>query len=68
MVEIEDRASDEVIDSEILKELPNVKVKNPAFDVTPAEYIDLIITEVGAFPPAMAFTILRDYLGLEMQI
>ncbi|WP_321431354.1 ribose 1,5-bisphosphate isomerase [uncultured Methanolobus sp.] len=68
MVEIEDRSSDEVIDADILKELPNVKVRNPAFDVTPAEYIDLIITEVGAFPPAMAFTILRDYLGLEMEI
>ncbi len=66
MVEIEDRASEEVIDPEILSELPNVKVKNPAFDVTPAEYIDLIITEVGAFPPAMAYTVIKDYLGLEM--
>ncbi|WP_342303811.1 ribose 1,5-bisphosphate isomerase [Methanolobus sp. ZRKC5] len=66
MVEIEDRSSDEVIDAEILSELPNVKVKNPAFDVTPAEYIDLIITEVGAFPPAMAFTVIKDYLGLEI--
>jgi ribose 1,5-bisphosphate isomerase len=68
MVEIEDRSSDEVIDADILKDLPNVKVRNPAFDVTPAEYIDLIITEVGAFPPAMAFTILRDYLGLEIEV
>lgn len=66
MVEIEDRSSDEVIDSEILSELPNVKVSNPAFDVTPAEYIDLIITEVGAFPPSMAFTVIKDYLGLEL--
>jgi len=66
MVEIEDRGSEEVIDSEILSELPNVKVKNPAFDVTPAEYIDLIITEVGAFPPAMAYTVIKDYLGLEL--
>ncbi|WP_406660398.1 ribose 1,5-bisphosphate isomerase [Methanolobus sp. ZRKC3] len=64
MVEIEDRSSDEVIDAEILAGLPNVKVKNPSFDVTPAEYIDLIITEVGAIPPVMAFTIIRDYLGL----
>lgn len=66
MVEIEDRASEEVIDPEILNELANVRVKNPAFDVTPAEYIDLIITEAGAFPPAMAYTIIKDYLGLEM--
>ncbi|MBN2111240.1 MAG: ribose 1,5-bisphosphate isomerase [Methanosarcinaceae archaeon] len=68
MVEIEDRASEEVIDPGILKELPNVKVKNPAFDVTPAEYIDLIITEAGAFPPAMAYTIIKDYLGLELAV
>ena len=68
MVEIEDRSSDEVIDAEILRELPNVKVKNPAFDVTPAEYIDLIITEVGAFPPSMAFTVIKDYLGLELTV
>ncbi len=66
MVEIEDRAVDEVIDSQLLKEMPNVKVSNPAFDVTPAEYIDLIITEVGAFPPSMAFMIIRDYLGIEL--
>jgi len=66
MVEIEDRAADEVIDSQLLKEMPNVKVSNPAFDVTPAEYIDLIITEVGAFPPSMAFMIIRDYLGIEL--
>ncbi|AFV23857.1 translation initiation factor IF-2B subunit delta [Methanolobus psychrophilus R15] len=66
MVEIEDRSPDEVIDPELLKEMPNVKVRNPGFDVTPAEYIDLIITEVGAFPPAMAFTIIRDYLGIEL--
>jgi ribose 1,5-bisphosphate isomerase len=66
IVEIEDRSSDEVIDSAILKELPNVKVKNPAFDVTPPEYIDLIITDVGAFPPAMAYIVIKEYLGLDM--
>jgi ribose 1,5-bisphosphate isomerase len=68
MVEIEDRSIDEVIDPEFLSELPNVRVSNPAFDVTPAEYIDLIITEAGAFPPAMAFTVIKDYLGLELEI
>lgn len=68
MVEIEDRGSEEVIDPEILKDLPNVKVSNPAFDVTPAEYIDLIITEAGAFPPAMAYTVIKDYLGLELAV
>jgi len=41
-----------------------VRVRNPAFDVTPAEYIDLIITERGgAIPPELAYTVIRDYLG-----
>jgi len=32
--------------------LPDIKVCNPAFDVTPAEYISAIITECGlAYPP-----------------
>ncbi|WP_406670616.1 ribose 1,5-bisphosphate isomerase [Methanolobus sp. ZRKC4] len=66
IVEIEDRASEEVIDPEILTELPNVKVSNPAFDVTPAEYIDLMVTEAGAFPPAMAYMIIKEYLGIEI--
>jgi ribose 1,5-bisphosphate isomerase len=38
-------------------------VRNPAFDVTPAEYIDLIVTEAGAIPPQMAYVIIREYLG-----
>ena len=38
-------------------------VRNPAFDVTPAEYIDLIVTEAGAIPPQMAYIIIREYLG-----
>ncbi|MBP2030028.1 ribose 1,5-bisphosphate isomerase [Methanohalophilus levihalophilus] len=66
MIEIEDRSPDEVIDPEIMEKLPNVKVSNPAFDVTPAEYIDLIVTDAGAFPPAMAFVVIRDYLGLDL--
>jgi ribose 1,5-bisphosphate isomerase len=40
-----------------------VSVKNPAFDVTPREYIDLICTEVGAIPPEMAYVIIKDFLG-----
>ena len=43
--------------------LPFVRVKNPVFDVTPAEYIDMIITEACALPPHLAYTIMREYLG-----
>ncbi|MCQ1536260.1 ribose 1,5-bisphosphate isomerase [Methanosarcina sp. KYL-1] len=65
-IEIEERAAEEVIDLSILADLPYVKVKNPAFDFTPAEYIDMIITDVGIIPPAMAYTIIKEHLGWEL--
>lgn len=63
LIQIEERPPGEVLPDEIARTLPNVTVRNPVFDVTPAEYIDLIITEAGAIPPQMAYTIIRDYLG-----
>lgn len=63
LVEIEERDSGEVLSWEKLAELPNVSVRNPAFDVTPREYIDMICTEVGAIPPEMAYVIIREFLG-----
>ena len=62
-VEIEERDSSEVLGLEKLDELANVRVRNPAFDITPREYIDLICTEVGAIPPEMAYVIIKDFLG-----
>ncbi len=62
-IRIEERAGCEVLSDEIARTLPNVTIRNPAFDVTPAEYIDLIVTEKGAIPPQMAYVIIRDYLG-----
>ncbi|NJD78418.1 MAG: ribose 1,5-bisphosphate isomerase [Candidatus Methanoperedens sp.] len=63
LVEIEERDSAEVIGREMLDKFSNVSVKNPAFDVTPREYVDLICTEVGAIPPEMAYIIIKDFLG-----
>ncbi|VVB95351.1 Ribose 1,5-bisphosphate isomerase [uncultured archaeon] len=63
LVEIEERDSAEVIGREMLGKFSNVSVKNPAFDVTPREYVDLICTEVGAIPPEMAYIIIKDFLG-----
>ncbi len=63
LVEIEERDSAEVIGMEMLGKFSNVSVKNPAFDVTPREYVDLICTEVGAIPPEMAYIIIKDFLG-----
>lgn len=62
LVVIEERDEKEVLDGELLNH-PNIRVRNPAFDVTPRDYIDLIITEIGAIPPEMAYLIIRDHLG-----
>jgi len=62
LVVIEERDPSEVAPEDILR-LKNVRVRNPAFDVTPREYIDLIITEIGAIPPEMAYIIIRERLG-----
>ena len=63
LIQIEEREGSEVLADEISGALPYVTVRNPAFDVTPAEFIDLIITEAGVIPPQMAYIIIRDYLG-----
>lgn len=65
-IEIEERSIDEIIDKETLAGLPKLNVRNPAFDITPPEYIDLIITDVGAVPPGMAYTIIKEHLGWEV--
>jgi len=64
-VDIEERSSDEIIDSTILADLSNVQVRNPVFDFTPAKYIDLIVTDIGIIPPAMAYTVIKEHLGWE---
>ena len=47
MVEIEERET-----SEVATNLPpGVKIRNPVFDSTPAEYIDSIATEIGLISP-----------------
>ncbi len=62
LVVIEERDAKEVAGDDILS-LNNVFVRNPAFDATPRNYIDLIITEIGAIPPEMAYLIIRERLG-----
>ncbi len=67
LIEIEERDESEVLERSIAATLPHVKVRNPAFDVTPAAYIDQIVTEYGAIPPEMAYIIIRDYLGWKIE-
>ncbi len=62
LVVIEERDASEVAPPEILN-LNGVKVRNPAFDATPRDYIDVIITEIGAIPPEMAYLVIKERLG-----
>ncbi len=63
LVEIEERPPTEVVDNSFLEKHPRVRVLNPAFDVTPPEYIDAIITERGIIPPQAAFLVLKREYG-----
>ena len=63
LVKIEERDSSEVTPEKELKRMPNVTVQNPAFDVTPPEYIDLIITERGIISPQAAIMIIQEEFG-----
>ncbi len=65
-VEIEERDPAEVLSPEYQKKWPMLKVANPAFDITPHSYIDLICTEMGAIPPQMAYWVITEKLGWEI--
>lgn len=65
-IEIEERSPDEIVDPKVISDLPHVQVRNPAFDFTPAEYIDMIVTDIGIIPPAMAYTVIKEHLGWEL--
>jgi len=62
LIEIEERSSTYVLDDKDLEQ-SNLKVRNPAFDVTPPQDIDLIITERGVIPPQAAIMIVREQKG-----
>jgi ribose 1,5-bisphosphate isomerase len=59
-VEIEMRDPKEIAD------LPGINVLNPAFDITEAEYVDVIVTEAGVMPPQAAYSLLREKYGWEI--
>jgi translation initiation factor eIF-2B subunit delta len=47
------------------KELPALKLLNLVYDLTPNQFIVMVITEVGMVPPTSVPAILREYkLGL----
>ncbi|MDO8056440.1 MAG: ribose 1,5-bisphosphate isomerase [Candidatus Hermodarchaeota archaeon] len=63
LVEIEERDTEEVVSTDVLQQWKYVSVRNPAFDVTPPEFIDAIITEQGVIPPQGAIAVLYQAFG-----
>lgn len=63
LIEIEERDPASVLDDREMRQLPNLTVRNPAFDVTSPQDIDLIITERGVIPPQAAIMIVREQKG-----
>jgi ribose 1,5-bisphosphate isomerase len=60
IVKIEERDSSEVIEK---RKLPKVLIRNPSFDVTDADLIDIIVTECGVMPPQGAYYLLKEKFG-----
>lgn len=61
---IEERDPSEVVSREWLAKNPMVKVLNPAFDITPPAYVDMIVTELGVIPPESAALVLKEVFGI----
>ena len=64
LITIEERDYTEVVPEKWIKSKNNVKVRNPAFDVTPPDYIDLIITEVGVLSPSVYPFMIKERFGV----
>lgn len=62
MIPVEERSH-----SEIRPPMKGVKMWNPAFDFTPPEYIDVIVTEEGVISPYMAYEVLKDKFAWELK-
>jgi len=63
LVTIEERDPSEVMDPKLF---PKVKISNPVFDATPAEYVDAIVTEIGVIPPSAAYEIVVSNFGIDV--
>jgi len=60
LIEIEERDPYLVVPRSEVRGLRKLEVRNIAFDVTPPEHIDLIITEIGVVPPQGVIMILKE--------
>ena len=63
LVTVEERDTAEVVSKDFIRKYPNIKVRNPAFDVTPPEYVDIIVTERGVISPQAAIMVIHEIFG-----
>lgn len=56
-VDLEMRKASEIIEP---KKLPGAKIVNPAFDVTPSDFIESIVTEKAVIKPGMVRQVVMD--------
>lgn len=59
LVEIEERDAEEIVDPE---NFPGVKISNPVFDATPADYVDCVVTEEGVISPSESYRIIKEMM------
>lgn len=62
VIEIEERSPKEITGS---RKFGGVRILNPAFDVTDARYIEVIVTEYGIIPPQAVYNILKEKFNWE---
>jgi len=67
LITIEERPKYEIVSKDWLSKNRNVKVSNPSFDITPAEYVDAIVTEAGIFPPQGIFILYKEMYGFPLK-
>jgi len=63
LIPIEERPQEEVVSKDWADRNKGVKIVNPAFDITPSEYVDLIVTEYGVFPPQGILLLFKEIYG-----
>eukprot|EP00128_Syssomonas_multiformis_P017887 Colp12_sorted_trinity150504_noHs@21402 len=50
------------------RDVPQLKLLNLYYDVTPSEFVDLVITEVGMIPTTSVPVVLREYMSYTAQM
>ncbi|MEA1924832.1 MAG: ribose 1,5-bisphosphate isomerase [Candidatus Altiarchaeota archaeon] len=63
IVELEERSPDEVW----LDRPPVLRVYNPAFDITDASMVDMVVTELGIMPPEAVYQVVKEKFSWEFR-